>query len=411
MHPHEAARSQVPLVDAVLYIAQVYHLNLSFSSIPPSEYETVISTCYGPLLDVAEKYGHHMPIGVEMSGWTLERINAINPQWVDTLKFLQSKGKVEVISGGYNQIIFPLAPYCVNEANFRIGQAVFKEILGPSTVPQTLLTPEQCWSDALPKVAHDAGFRNIITEYHNCAALHPEWPVDQRYKTAWLTPYPDKHPLKLVWSDAVVWQQFQRFVQALDRHTDGAARSYIDSILKHYNNTEDRLLMLYASDAEVFDYRPGKGKLGITEFDRATEWQCIGWIVERLSNKLGVQGINISNIPASLTPPDPLGTIGTAACPHPTKKQSKYNPTRWAVTGLAGPMNWQAWEILKTIHSFPFLHPKVPLHSHPMEVQKDVLKLWGSDYRTHTCHEKQSECKEIFSRLMEYSKSLWPLQF
>ena len=246
-------------------------------------------------------------------------------------------------------------------------------------------------------------------EYHNCAALHPEWPVDQRYKTAWLTPYPDKHPLKLVWSDAVVWQQFQRFVQALDRHTDGAARSYIDSILKHYSNTEDRLIMLYASDAEVFDYRPGKGKLGITEYDRATEWQRIEWIVAKLSDTLvpPAHGVTVAKIP--LSSPDSLGTIGTAACPHPTKKQSKYNPTRWAVTGLAGPMNWQAWEILQTIHSFP--HPKVPLIDHPMEVQKDVLKLWGSDYRTHTCHEKQSEFKEISYRLMENSKSLWPIQF
>ena len=65
-----------------------FHLNLAFSSIEEEKWPSVIEKCYFPLLDLAEK--QNIPIGVELTGWTLEQINRIKPAWVTKLKIIKS---------------------------------------------------------------------------------------------------------------------------------------------------------------------------------------------------------------------------------------------------------------------------------------------------------------------------------
>ena len=50
----------------------IFHLNLAFSSIEEDRWADVITTCYHPLLDLIEKTG--IPIGIELTGWTLKQI-------------------------------------------------------------------------------------------------------------------------------------------------------------------------------------------------------------------------------------------------------------------------------------------------------------------------------------------------
>jgi len=66
-----------------LQIFAFFHLNLAFSSIEEERRADVIARCYWPLLKLAEHAG---PLGVEMSGYTLEEIAARDPAWVEAAK-------------------------------------------------------------------------------------------------------------------------------------------------------------------------------------------------------------------------------------------------------------------------------------------------------------------------------------
>ncbi|MCU1386520.1 MAG: hypothetical protein JWL71_5217, partial [Acidobacteria bacterium] len=58
---------------APLSVFAFFHLNLAFSSIAEERRDAVIADCYWPLLTLAERVG---PLGLEVSGYTLEEIAA-----------------------------------------------------------------------------------------------------------------------------------------------------------------------------------------------------------------------------------------------------------------------------------------------------------------------------------------------
>jgi hypothetical protein len=65
-----------------LRVFAFFHLNLAFSSIEEDRRGEVIARCYWPLLRLAERCG---PIGMEVSGYTLEEIAARDPEWPDRI--------------------------------------------------------------------------------------------------------------------------------------------------------------------------------------------------------------------------------------------------------------------------------------------------------------------------------------
>src|ERR1700761_2316338 len=84
-----------------------FHLNLAFSSIAEERRGDVIASCYHPLLDLCERRG---PLGVEISGYTLEEIAARDPAWIARARGLIAAGKMELVGSGYSQLIGPLLP-------------------------------------------------------------------------------------------------------------------------------------------------------------------------------------------------------------------------------------------------------------------------------------------------------------
>ncbi len=92
-----------------------FHLNLAFSSIEEEDRSLVIDSCYWPLLTLIED--QNLKTGIEMSGYTLEVISRLSPEWVTRLKTLIQTGKTELIGSGYAQLIGPLVPARVNEWN------------------------------------------------------------------------------------------------------------------------------------------------------------------------------------------------------------------------------------------------------------------------------------------------------
>jgi len=65
--------------ESALRVFAFFHLNLAFSSIEEERRGDVIARCYWPLLQLAERAG---PIGMELSGHTLEEIAARDPEWI-----------------------------------------------------------------------------------------------------------------------------------------------------------------------------------------------------------------------------------------------------------------------------------------------------------------------------------------
>jgi hypothetical protein len=55
-----------------------FHLNLAFSSIEEERRGEVIERCYWPLLKLAERH----PIGMEITGFTLEEIASRDSAWI-----------------------------------------------------------------------------------------------------------------------------------------------------------------------------------------------------------------------------------------------------------------------------------------------------------------------------------------
>src|SRR4030081_1893755 len=106
-----------------LHLFAVFHLNLAFSSIEENERSFVIERCYWPLLALAATHG---TIGLQVTGSTLENIEARRPAWVRRFRDLVQAGKTELIGSGYTQLMGPLVPAKLVTANLKIGNAVYR---------------------------------------------------------------------------------------------------------------------------------------------------------------------------------------------------------------------------------------------------------------------------------------------
>ena len=93
---------------------KIFHANLAFSSIEEEKIGEVIDKSYFPLLDFLEK-NEKIKIGLEISGYSLEKIMCTRPEWIKKFKCLHSSGKIELLASGYMQIIGPLVPHIINK--------------------------------------------------------------------------------------------------------------------------------------------------------------------------------------------------------------------------------------------------------------------------------------------------------
>jgi len=92
------------------------------------------------LLELAE---NGVPIGIELTGLTLEIINDIDKSWIDRFKTLLAGQKVELIGSGYSQIIGPLFPKKLNIKNQELGLETYRTILGAT--PEIALVNEMAY--------------------------------------------------------------------------------------------------------------------------------------------------------------------------------------------------------------------------------------------------------------------------
>ena len=125
-----------------LNLYSIFHLNLMYSSIKIEDKSKVIEKCYWPLLKLVKT--NEIPIGIELSGYTLEKIKEIDFEWIKKFKKLLKAEKIELVGSGYAQIIGPLVPAKVNDWNQRLGLEIYEDILGIR--PQIALINEMAYS-------------------------------------------------------------------------------------------------------------------------------------------------------------------------------------------------------------------------------------------------------------------------
>jgi hypothetical protein len=359
---------------ATLYLFALFHLNLAFSSIEESDRAAVIERCYWPLLALAAAHG---PIGIEVSGYTLEEIEKRDPAWIRRLRDLIAGGKAELIGSGYAQLIGPLVPAKLVAKNLAIGNAIYRRLLGAT--PTLALVNEQAYAGGLVGHYLDAGYKALLMDWDNPAAQHPEWDAEARYlpQTALGA---DGRTIGLLWTNTVAFQKLQRYA-----HGDIGFDDYLGFVADR-QGPAPRALCVYASDGEIFDFRPGRYRTEEKLDDG--EWARLGAAFAALSSERRMRLVTPSEAFTRTKNPNasPL-RLETASCPVPVKKQRKYNLTRWAVTGR---------DDIGINAACQRIYAALSRADAPDADWKTLCHLWASDFRTHITQARwDAYCAEL----------------
>jgi len=370
-----------------LHCYAVFHLNLAFSSIEERDRSAVLTRCYWPLVELIRR--RHLPIGIEAPAYTLEAAAAIDPDWLTALRQVVTDGPAEFVGSGYAQLIGPLVPAEVVQRNLALGHRAYERLLGVR--PSIAFVNEQTWSASLAHHYRDAGYAAVIMEWENPRATHPEWPHEWQYHPQRVCGQ-DGAAIPILWNHTIAFQKLQRFA-----HGEMEIDEYLAYVLSHRGPT-NRALSIYASDAEIFDYRPGRYG---TEpaLPAASEWQRLDTLFAGLAREPGVTLVTPSQALSLID--DPAGghqiRLETAEKPVPVKKQPKYDLARWTVTGRddlgVNTACWRAFEALRQ-------------GSGTETDWQELCYLWSSDFRTHITARRWSDYVE---RLAAFGQRMRPL--
>tara|TARA_B100000989_G_C19531274_1_gene470063 strand:+ start:814 stop:2730 length:1917 start_codon:yes stop_codon:yes gene_type:complete len=333
-----------------------------FSSIEEDQRIEVINKCYWPILNLVREY--KIPIGIEATALTLELINNLDKSWITELKKLIQKELCEFIGSGYSQIIGPIVPYEINLNNQIIGKKIYKELL--NIEPKIALINEQAFSSNLISLYKKAGYKTIIMEWNNSFSYKDWDPKIGMFKQETISR--DGNKINVIWNNSINFQKFQRYI-----HSEISFVEFIEFIEKN-NENMDNYFLLYGSDAEIFDFRPGRFK---TEAKiQNCEWEKINKLFEFLKsypkfNLIGPSNVDFSK-DAKYRKSDLI--LNSSQQPISVKKQPKYNIFRWALTGK------DDYEINKICYG---IYEKLLTQEYDLNKYKEICYLWSSDFRTH----------------------------
>jgi hypothetical protein len=367
----------------------IFHLNLAFSSIKEELRPKVIEKCYWPLLNLIRQM--KIPAGVELSGWTLQEINRLDPKWVSTFSAMLAKGDCELIGSGWTQMIGPLVPMKVNQWNQKLGLIAYKKILGQ--VPQIVLVNEMAYSSGMVDVYAEAGYQGIVMDRDNVRLAHESSGSE-------LTGLPnyaqgcDKNALPIIWGDSILFQRLQRAV-----HGDITTEEYLEYV-KSRAESDEQVLPLYCNDVEIFDFRPGRFEAE-SQLHTQGEWIRLQNLCELLQTQANIEWLSPKQVLAQikLTAKKTIGILSTAAYPIPVKKQAKYNIGRWALTGRD-----DLWLNTRCHELGQYL---LKQHITDLFAWQQLCELWASDLRTHITEERWNKVIEMMDSLNPHLDSTY----
>lgn len=340
----------------------LFHCNLMFSSIEEKDRKRVIDCCYWPLLHWVKESKH--PVAIEMTILTVESIHAIDPSWVSTAQALIAEGNLELVGSGYAQIIGPLVPAEVSRKNILLAKKGYQKYF--YCQPRLWLPNELCVSAGLLALYQSCGIEAVFLEQENHRFLFSGARPEQASQSISLN---DTDNLQVIWVSSTAFQKMQRFV-----HGEIDARNYWGWLEHQAGTTGKDAICLYANDAEVFNFRPGRyaGEQAIL----VDEWQRFSELCEKVEKKYPI--VKPSSLLDVQQPPTKLSA--NIAHPIAVKKQEKYNVSRWAVSGRDDlTLNTLCQQLYQKL-----LVQESQVAALVNEEQwKNLLLLWSSDYRTH----------------------------
>ncbi len=369
---------------AQLYGYALFHLNLAFSSVEEGRRPEIVEKCYWPLLRLAADL--KVPLGVEATGYTLREINRIDPTWVETFKDMAAKGQIEFIGSGFSQLIGPLVPNDVLQANLELGQMEYERLLGFK--PKLALVNEQAFSAGLIPSYTQAGFKALIMDWDACAANHDDWDKEWRFAPQ-RAAGPNGESIPVLWTHTVAFQKVQRLA-----HDDISLKDY-QTYLETRRGDAPRALPLYGNDAEVFDFRPGRYKTEATSSKGAntSEWARVRSAFAAFLELPDTEFKSPSAILAldELEPAAQPLRLDSPQHPIPVKKQHKYNVSRWAVSGRDDLYaNTSCWKLYNRLREASPTGWSSEAASSTNDQWRDLCYLWSSDFRTHITEKRWS---------------------
>jgi hypothetical protein len=282
---------------------------------------------------------------------------------------------VEFIGAGYSQMIGPLVPARVSEANLAIGNEIYFRLLGVR--PGIALVNEQAYSGGLVGLYLDAFYRALLMDWDNPSAHHG-WPAEARYAPQ-RAAGADGRAIALLWTNTVAFQKLQRFA-----HDDIGLDEYL-AYVRAQRGTLPRALCLYASDVEVFDFRPGRFRT--EERNNGGEWVKLEQAFSRLAQEPSCELVLPSRLLSEAFGKQQPLRLETADCPIPVKKQRKYNLSRWAVTGR---------DDLALNAACERIYRGLAAADADPAAWKELCYLWSSDFRTHITEKRWAElCRRL----------------
>ncbi|MDI1231811.1 MAG: hypothetical protein PSU93_11740 [Methylobacter sp.] len=359
----------------------MFHLNLAFSSIKAEARPEVIRHCYWPLLELAESTG--IPIGIELTGWTLQQIALLDKAWVERFRRMLENHQCELIGSGWSQIIGPLVPYEVNRWNQKLGIDAYVQLLG--ITPKLALVNEMAFSTGMVDMYAEAGYEGIVMDRDNVR-------LAQGLDHAPLSAIPahalgcGDQSLPVLWSDSILFQRLQRVV-----HGDIPISEYMVYV-KERTAQDGTVLPIYCNDAEIFDYRPGRFTAE-SRLHPDGEWARLKQVCSRLKEDLALDWLSPGEALAlqAATPNSNIRRLTSVSQPIPVKKQAKYNINRWAVTGRD-----DLW-LNTSCHQ---IHQALTQEGDVFEYSwRELCELWASDLRTHITIERWDDVVERVSSL------------
>lgn len=356
----------------------IFHLNLAFSSLEEESRNSVIQDCYHPLLSLVEET--KIPIGIELTGWTLNQINQIDANWATRFNKLLKSGACELIGSGYCQIIGPLASSHVNVWNQRLGIEYYQKIL--SEKPKIAYVNEMAFSQSMVNLYDQFKYKAIIIDSNNVqlALKSEELPTHAEGL--------EGKEIQILWADSILFQKMQHYV-----HGDISLTDYLDYLNGKAQN-EKLILPLYCNDAEVFDYRPGRFSEERTLHPEG-EWNRINKLLDTISSNTDIEYISPSKALqySSQKGIKNISKVVNANYPVLVKKQNKYNIARWAVTGrddlwLNSKCHLIEENMIKNQNNNP-------------EHWRELCELWSSDLRTHITKKRWNKTKNKLDEIIK----------
>lgn len=349
-----------------LYLYAVFHGNLNYSSIPPESYHEIIDNCYWPILDTVNEF--NFKTGIEFPIATLDKIQKIDPLFINELKKSIKNKKCEIICSGQEQVVFPLVPEDVNKINLRLAHDEIAKRFGINC--KTAYINEQLFSLGLIPLYYDEDFKNIITVWEWTEKISSN--NQEKFYPRKIS-FKNKH-LNVIWNSYVAYQTFQKYIDGkIDK------RDYLQYIIQH-KKKQDSCFPFYGSDMEIFHYKnpvlrlSGDGK----------ELQRFHQILSEIERNSDLEFVLPNQIIKKFIPSKKI--ILHSAKFAISEKKPNTTITRWATCGRDNSKtNSICYQLLKKIRILNSFDKNSKKNN--LQISK-LIDCWASDYRTHTIESK-----------------------